>query len=290
MKNLPKVFIIILVLSIFIFFIYLLINRYSFVSAPSKSPESLVNIQTTSSVIAIVGDEKIYQEDLEEIYKNYSGNTTESLSESKTILLDKLIEGSILLQENKSKISLTPDIYNSLSKDTLSRLMLVDKLRREKTEELKNAYAGKEYTLVSIWPMNMEVLSLGYDQSKEIATQKITDLHNRVVSGQISIDQAGELVKSDTSLALIDKNYIGNAMVKGKITSNKPLDTTSAEMRDDFNKMKVGDISKIYIIKQTEVEEYLTFGQITNEIPEGNSQTYEQWLTEKKEQYLIELL
>jgi len=296
---LPKHYLIalIIIIPILSVIIFIIINPNSNKASQTVlkyiAPTFVLPTTTPTSpgkVVAQIGEESIFEEDF-----NYELLFLISLQKDKEVelkkyIFDKIIEDSIILQENKKKVELTKDIYNWPVKDYTKRVDTVKKLKNQIEADLNKNITAKEGYIVSIWYLNMENSPLGYEKSKEIAFNKISSLYTSVKSGQLTIQQAGESVKNDSSLAEIDPAYIVNAISHFRITSAKDICAGCvARMVPDLWSLDLNELTKIYPVKESAVEEYYAFGQVTKVTSGGNNLTYKQWLDKKKSEYKIQI-
>jgi hypothetical protein len=163
--------------------------------------------QKSDAVLFTVGDELIYQTDLEQEKSMYLSTVT---PEIETALQVKLQEDSILLQEagKQGLLVLDKSFYNSPSKNYQMRMVQVAAAKQELLEKELQASQGE---LVAIWFYNTAPAPMGYEAGKKVAFEKITALHKRVIAGELTMKQAGEQIKADASLAQVDPAYQSNA-------------------------------------------------------------------------------
>lgn len=239
------------------------------------------------TVMAKVGKEQIYKSDLDaEMAYAASGKSNSPVAVNN--LLDKIIEDSILLQESKSKIQLTPDIYNSPNKNYLKRAETVSSLRLAKEKEINQNTSGKSGTILAIWYLNGHPGKFGFEESRKIALQKITDLKNQVESRSLTIKQAADKIKNDVSLADLDYNYKGNADIDFKITGPEQKIIPDKEISKELWSLDKNSITKIYPIRVSNNEEFFAFGQVTGISNTGSFNSYNDWLSAKEKEYKIE--
>ncbi len=111
-----------------------------------KTPASSAELPTAppAQILATVGAEKIYGGDLEYEYRQYPdlrGKTDPA------VMLDKLINDSIILQAGakEGKITLDAYIFNNPEKDYSRRLQKVDSVRTSfGSDELFNEWINKQ--------------------------------------------------------------------------------------------------------------------------------------------------
>lgn len=243
---------------------------------------------TPTSVIAKVGNEELYQKDLD---FEISQSPQKDDPAIKQILLNKMVLDSIILQgaESDHLITLDSTIYSSADKDYLKRVAAVEtaKLAIKGSTDTINGY------VVSIWYHNNSwVGPMGLERSKQTAYEKIKKLHDEVISGRITIQEAGARIKADTSIVQLDKAYKSNAIfgfesLKGsneQITLNKDLDIA-------LWSLKQGGTTDIYpgqaidLVTKEKYDALYFFGQVTSRKSNGGGMPFDPWLESKKKIY-----
>ncbi|PIY78955.1 MAG: hypothetical protein COY81_05235 [Candidatus Pacebacteria bacterium CG_4_10_14_0_8_um_filter_43_12] len=246
------------------------------------------NFAVDDSVIATVGAENIFAQDLKYEQSFYPEDQKEALAAG---IKQRLINESVILQAGAEAniIQLSPEVFNRVDKDREKRRELAAQVK----DTINNQAAHKIGAVVSIWFMNFEPGSIGYDEGKKLAYQKISALQQAVSSGKMTIKQAGDAIKADTTLAQVDTVYKGNAYFE--------FDTREGEkitFDPDFNQLLLGlsqgETSKVYtaqdyekdLFDQPKKDAVYMFGQVT-EIQADGTAPFEQWLEEQKNNYAI---
>ncbi len=241
-------------------------------------------ITLDNQVLFKAGQETIYQNDLrlEEVYYPFSNQ------DSKALLTKKLIDDSVILQggAREGYISLDSSIFNGKQKEYSKRLEAV-KVVKQQVEKKINGIVG---TVITIWFLNDYIGPLGYEKAKEVAYQKITVLHTLVKTKQITIDEAAERIKQDTSLAQLDSQYVGNAEYRFRVTASQKI-SWEPSFDAALWRLPVGGITDIFLGTSRDlntggkiVGAYYMFGQITDKITDGLP-SFEAWLNAKKSEY-----
>jgi hypothetical protein len=142
--------------------------------------------------------------------------------------------------------------------------------------------------------MNDEPGPIGYDEGKRIAREKITAVHKSVIDGSISIKQAGEIIKSDTSLAQLDPtSYKPNAYTEFNTSINDRV-TFDEEFDRTLLSLSQGETTDVTVIQDHEFSDkdlpkrdaLYMFGQVT-EIKEDGVEPFPAWLESQKTNYAI---
>lgn len=246
-----------------------------------------------NQVIATVSEEKIYGKDfhyiVETVYLGSLDNKGKAKEEIAQDIVNYLIDQSVLLQEGASQgwVTLTDNIFNNLDKDQDQRLTEVEKIK--KFVEAKEKVVT--FSLISIWCQNVEPPEIPLVEARTLAQEKINSLHQKILDGEISLEQAGEIIKNDTALIKLDKNYKNNAYQRyenyklADISSRADSSEFFAQLNDQLEKLGVGRTSKvIHIMPQLTSEEVLReeYFFIVNLEKQSGDLSFEQWLVEAK--------
>lgn len=256
---------------------------------PDSSKQAKITPINPDAVIITVGGESIYKKDLD---YEISSAPKPLQDNPKTIesLTTKLINDSVTLQQgNKEKIvELGSLSYNNSSKDYALRLREINKIKRT-----VNARAERlEGTIVSIWFFNSIIPKIGIQEAKEIVKAKINNIHAEVKSKRLTVDQAIERIKADTSLSEIDGAYISNAGYKFSATREDKI-TVDKEFDNKLWILNEGDISEVHELKDLnrrtgQLEPVLySFGSIAKRAATGNAVDYDKWLEESSKLYAV---
>ncbi len=250
----------------------------------------LKSMKAPTDVIMRVGNEDLYQKDLD---FELSKSPQKDDPQIKQALIDKMITDSIILQGAESDHLLTLDstIYNNVGKDYLKRIQTVEDAKVS-IDSNTDSITG---FVVSIWYHNNNWIGpAGLEASKQMAYEKLKKLHDQVAANQITIQQAGEMIKNDTSIAKLDKAYKGNAILQFESLkgSNKPI-TLNKDLDNRLWALRVGETTDIYPGQATDLvtgEKYdalYYFGQLTNRTSPGGALPLDQWLESKKKIYQV---
>lgn len=244
------------------------------------------NKNRPADAIIGVGNEFIYKQDIEYELKYAPVNDVAQ----RKLLEKKLVQDSILLQgaEADKLITLDSSVYNSPNKDYAKRLKLIRTVEKLVVGN-SNRING---TVITIWYYNNDLAGpLGYEKGKAFALQKINSLHSAVKSGKISIDEALEQVKQDTSLTQITHEQNANAGIVFD-TASQEGPTLDAKLNAALWSLPEGSISDVVSIvdnnamshKPTEVA--YAFGQVKRKFNSNNNiKDYDSWLKDKKNNY-----
>lgn len=227
---------------------------------------------------ARISSEMLYTQDLN--YYFYLADPsaylagTEFSDETIEVAFNKMVDDSLTLQfamgQNEN---LDSEIYNNADKNHIKRSIKVD----EHHDALKQKF-GETYTVekVNIWFRNVDIPVMGVEQARQITETKIKDLHARVKSGEITMKEAGDIIKADTSLAEIDKVYMDNAYTSLSLNDHPLSGFLDAEVDKRARALKVGELSEIFVGRDQEgidqyYDAYFSFMKLTGKDGEGNS-------------------
>lgn len=289
----------VLLLIIFIgVVVFFLRSSRSLTNVPGQNQQNPVNAVGPDRIIAKVGKEYIYQKDLDYELSQYPDIPE---VDAKEVLMKKLVDNSITLQsasEDKKNVfiqkltdnfKLNTTISNSPQKDYVKRLQVI--------EEIKNQYAKQpaniQGAIVAIWFFNTEPAAIGYNQGKALAFSKITGLHDGVKSGKISIQQAGDMIKNDSTLAGVDSAYKDNAYLAFNVGSNEPI-IFDSNFDVIIKGLKQGQITDVYLAKDMDqstgqkIDAVYLFGQVSS-VNNVNtpSVSFEDWIATQAKNYEV---
>ncbi len=214
-------------------------------SAGTMNQGDKESVPQPDDIVAIVGEETIYRIDLENQRSLYAGDSS-AIPDAE--VLNAIAQDSVILQGGQADglIRLDETFYNSPNKNYITRLKQVSTIR-EAVETRSGTLKG---SVISIWFANDEPPALGYEQAKVFARKKITALHEQVRSGRLTIDQAAQQIKNDTSLAQIDAAYKVNAIIRFDAFQGEPI-TISEELDRELWNSNVNDVTDVILVKAT---------------------------------------
>jgi hypothetical protein len=197
------------------------------------------------SIIATVGDEKIYQEDLEYELANHPQRLDPG---TRDILIEQMIRDSIILQGGMrdGKVTLDSTVFNSKSKNF--------DMRSEKVQQVlqlvKNESNTATGTVITIWFLNNNHTgTLGYERGKSFAYSKIAPLHKAVSEGTMTPSEAAESIASDQTLSQIDVAYNTNAKIDFSILEGEKV-TFDDNLNNIIWTLNSGDTSDIIALTE----------------------------------------
>ncbi len=251
---------------------------------PSVLQPNVVN--PADKIILKVGEENIYEKDLDTELAYFPGKKTLTTKER---LLKKLIKDSIVLQAAKTDglITLSDSVFNSLNKNYLQRVQLVSSV----TQLIENKQKSLSGNIISIWFDNTQPGPAGYNKGKEIALQKITQLQAAVKNKQITIEQAGQQIIQDTNLAQVDPSYAANAILPFSVNTTDKISfdpTFDAKLRS----LPASGVSDVYLIKDKDntgnlVDAVYMFGQVLDRKSGSAGGDFDTWYAQKVSNYAI---
>lgn len=255
-------------------------------SKPTRVVPVIDNMPGDNTVLFKVGKETLWQSDYEYLANRYPTAITE---ETKGALKEKLKEDSILLQEAIKLNLITADssYFDTKQKDQSARIAKV----AEATTKLQNTDQSKSTTgeYVALWFMNSVPGPVGYEKGREIALATITDLHSRVKSGELTMRQAGDLIKNNPELATVDPAYQSNAYLEYVVTAKAPI-VFDLEADKVIRSTSAGGLTEVLTLRdrpageRQKKEALFLFAKISNK-SQADVSKFSSWLIEKKKEY-----
>ncbi len=263
----------------------------------------LENIEQADEIqkIARVGAEYLFYTDLE----NYAYLTLNEIDElDYDQVVDELINKSIVLQlgETEGWIELETNVFNNPFKDFDTRNELYLEVSDKFSSELKG---GTRVEQVIVWFYNMVPGELaeveGIEAAKSMAYTKINEVYEKVKSGEMSMQEAGEHLQQDTSLAVLDEGYVDNVYMEellpyeiNNITDNRDDTEFGYKCLVNFlQSAEAGDLSEICLEEDKPcaiydvVEAYYAFYKVKSK-NEGFD-TAMDWAEYNKDNFTIEV-
>lgn len=244
-------------------------------------------LREANEVLFTVGTETIYASDLAYEKSNYPTSVS---PEVEAALKSKLQEDSIVLQEAQKQnlLSLDSNFFNAATKDYQQRLRQISTAKQLLLEKTLQSNYGEA---IAIWFMNTEPAPIGYDAAKKLAFTKISDVRARVASSELTMQEAGQLVASDTSLAQVDPAYQSNAYFDFVIVPNQKV---VFEDRADviIKNTKPGQMTDILVLQDkvgttTERKDALYLFAKIADTTSTDPDSFSAWLATVKPSYVI---
>lgn len=195
-----------------------------------------------------IGTETIYTEDFNyQIFLHNFADFVSSDPVSEDVIVSaaqRILEDSVLLQESDilDVVELDESVFNSESKDFIVRADLVTTARDELPQR---GLARTEGEQITVWFYNTEEPDMGVDAAEDIANGVISDLHDRLVAGTITFEQAGEEIRSNPTLAEIDYGIDGNAYERFVIYGDLKETYHDPDIGEAVDGLPVGEISEV---------------------------------------------
>lgn len=259
---------------------------------PKFSKSNITNTESSKNPDAIilkVGQENIYQKDFD--YELKQLPKTEQKTDIASLAINqKLVNDSISIQQAVLDKFITVDnsVYNSNTKNYTSRIQTVNLIQK-----IVNSKADRlEGSVITIWFNNSIVPKMGILKAKDLTKSKIDNIQSAVKNKTLTVQEAVDKVKKDTSLQEIDAAYQPNsslsfnAVYGDKITIDKDYDTS-------LWTLKQGEVGDVIALKSTyknptSTEEILyAFAIISKRTTTGQKNDYDSWLKENSTKYEI---
>lgn len=264
------------------------IVQTTFFGKKTASPAMPTNLDSAQAkdIIAKVGQENIYKSDLDfemSAYPPQKGVDKEKL------LVQKLVKDSIALQAGGKDglITLDSTIFNSPQKDYTKRVQLLAIM----ATKLNNSNKTLKGSLVSIWFFNGRAGAIGYEEGKQVALSRITELHNGVKNKTLTMKQAAQSIINDPSYEQLDTSYKSNAILEFAIGSKEQL-TMDPIFDAKIRNLKPGQLTEIYLAKSSDPntkqkrDSLYMFASVAEN--EGvNKPNFEDWFKQKESAYEI---
>lgn len=244
---------------------------------------SLVN----DTVLFTVGTEDIFAEDLKQELSLFPESMHAEIEQG---IKERLITESIILQAGAQAgyIQLSAQVFDSPYKDRTQRRQLLEQVKTAVNDKAAYRKGG----IAAIFFLNFKPGPIGYEAGKQLALEKITALHQQVKNGTITIEQAGEAIKNDSSLRQVDSAYKSNAYSEFDTRTNQKI-TFDEAFNQALATAKEGEVTEIFTGQDIEGENYgdlkdamYQFGQVT-EIQPGEATSFDAWLAEVRENYAV---
>ena len=252
----------------------------------SKSISPITYAQDQNKAVAIVGQEIIYQSDLDTEIAFQPPSKDQDL---KKRMIEKIATDSAVLQGAReiALISLDDSTFNSKTKDYAKRVKLVKEIK-DKIEKESDSVSG---VVVSAWFLNGKEGSLGYENSKKLVFEKMSNLYAQVKDKKITLAQAADSIKNDSEISKIDPAYKVNALFNFQSSKTEPVTRD-----DDFNQAIArageGEITDLLVgtsidQKGKPIESHYHFGQVTKRIVNDKILSLDDWLGNKRKVYAL---
>lgn len=245
----------------------------------------------TTSAVAKVGEEELFQSDLDYYLTIYFAGQGQT---AKDKALQKAIDDSIILQEGLKSgfISLNQAVFNSSYKNMASRSALIETAGKKIEQKNIKTISGE---IVSMWFNNANSYpppSIGIEKAKQTAKQKVDAIYQDLKPGKITMPQAAQRIRSDSSQGLIDPSYLGNAYSKfTNLTRDQKL-FADQSIDDAVWDMSKNELSPVLLAKDLDnknnqlFEAFYTIIKVTN-TSSGNLVGLEELIRGLRSQYEI---
>jgi hypothetical protein len=272
--------------------------------APEAEQTETVEKPHRDDVVKI-GSDTFSSKELEYYVKSMPAGVKKKDAEK--VAIDRLIEDTIIIKGGLEDglIRLSETEKEAIKTDMGKRYEYVGKVK-EAIDGQNDRISGK---IIAIWFLNERLGPLGYEGSKQLAFSKISNVHQRVKSGVLTIEQAAQLIRNDSQIAQLDNAYKANALIPFDTTRDKSI-TFSKSLDEQIWAMSEGQVSDVIAVKDRqpnplkpipdldkhdETTEYVltealyVFVQVDNKTTGGKIKSYENWYSEKEREYGVEV-
>lgn len=274
-------------------------------------------------VLAVVGDKKITQKDLNEMLysEHFEGsvdNPPSATTERKKEILDNLVEWSIAeLEAPKLSISVSDeeiekeaknllgnsyrsysDAQKEITKETVSNNLKVARIKDKVLGWRKGKFIITRFDRVYEEDLDLKSPSVQdvLKNDKEHAQALISQIYQDIKAGKITFEQGMEKADQDSqtgkpSWGEGSENYIFSGEITKEESTEKNLFITSKNFWDEVFKAPNNEITspKVFYLKTIGVGEHEAFFAIIK-IEEANRtdySSYDEWLNKKKQEYKV---
>jgi len=189
-----------------------------------------------------VGEINITKQDIKERYRLlYPGDPEEiAKTENLTTVVDQLTRSAILQNEG-AKAGLFENTSDG-------------RIDPHKVNEAEEYFDTKGTTYISgemftIWFYNTDPPAIGVEFARQKALDIITNLHQRVVSGELTMKQAGDIIAGRTDLVAIDFAYNWNAYADFSYIHPDEKVINDPELDKKLWELEEGEISEVLLGK-----------------------------------------
>ncbi len=283
----------IIFLILFILFDIVLVGYYFLNNkkgAAKNTTTGINQLSESTSVLAKVGEENIYVRDLEHELESHPQKNDAGIKQK---LMDKLILDSQIIQGGGADgiVALDSTIFNSPDKDYRKRIKQIEQIEakvKSKSETIKGS-------IISIWFRNNDYIGPeGLERSKQIAFEKISALRTQIADKKITIEQAGDMIAADISLARIDPAFRNNAIFHFSEGPNEKI-SFSREFDTMLRSLDNGEVTEVFLAKNADVDTSKQYdavyyvGQVKEKTPAPDSGDYNSWLSKQKNTYAVKI-
>ena len=167
---------------------------------------------------------------------------------------------------------------------------MINSLDEKVAEKLVNSVKGE---MISIWFKNINEPKMGLETARQITRVKIEGIYQRLQSGQLTdLKSAGEEIKNDPALALIDPSYQGNAYLEFEINQGEHF-FIDPKIQTEAFQLPVNQLSEILVGQdQSPGGDFYDCNFILMKIWERKLkgyQSFEDWFEQKRKNYEVEI-
>ena len=241
-------------------------------------------------VVAKVGKEYLYKDELDIAVNNY-GVTDENRKQTEEFILNNMVNQSITLQagEKAGYLTLDPTIFNSPSKDVEKRFQAYETVRLKVLDEASSI----EGVYVSLLFNNDDYSTVPIEEGKKRAFEQMQMLYQKVASGEITLEQAGEFIKADLNNADLDPVFKLHAYrtFKEEPSQGITIDSSFDQKLKQLQPNQLTDLHLFVVQDPTQnppgiIEVGYAFGKVTNKTTSAFN-NFEEWVAAQRKNYEI---
>lgn len=199
----------------------------------------------SETVITQVGEDTIFQSDINQYrpsapnVENAEGHMIAGLTRQSAIIQGALAAEWIEPEDAK---------LNTPNRSLSNRTQLTERIEAQFNEQRTRV----EGSTIGIYFLNEFPGPIGYQEGRRLADQKIRAIYSRLRSGEITMQQAGEIIANDTQLEQVDSSYKTNAYSTFSIGVGQKV-THDPDANDRILSLSEGELSPIITAKSIDL-------------------------------------
>ena len=132
---------------------------------------------------------------------------------------------------------------------------------------------------ISVWFYNMEPPEMGLEEAREYTEELVTDLLEKIRSGEMTMEEAGDVIRNDSVMKEIDIGLEGNAYSLFSIIGDSQT-FTDPELQKDVRSLEEDELSEVLVGRDKSEDWYDAFFMVVkvDEKQEG-FESYDDWVS-----------
>ncbi|MDD3648003.1 MAG: hypothetical protein PHS44_05925 [Candidatus Dojkabacteria bacterium] len=254
--------------------------------------------------IALVGKEYIFEDDIQAYFARQGNLNDFEDVKKKEDAIELEVSKSLILQEANTLgwIKLDSSCFNNPKKDYEQRGKLVVQVQLKFEEDYQGSFEYEANSIVFNPTLRKTeyIEEYGLEAAKSLALQKLESIRERVVSGEVNIKEAGEIIENDSDVQMLnpdgyDLTSVSSGAYFTEVVSPELTSTSRfSDIYEELEDLNTGDTSKIYLVKsnhningQTEDQDtFYVYYHIVNS-GRGGYSNLNDWIQGLKSRYNI---